>query len=166
MSTIDSVLTVLQTAIDMANATTGGRNVTVTDAVSSLIAGYGSGGESGDGKSSAYIGEITPTERLASFTFDCIGVRNFAIMTFSEPDLTTGCAFLTVLVADKDSGIVRTLGSVNAGTSMMTGNNYTSAPTNYPAVTFNTTNVTLSVPNLTDTCRTLQPNLNYKWVAW
>lgn len=163
MSTINTVLDALQTAVNTANTTTGGSDTNVTDAINSLIAGYGAGGS--DDGINAYSGEITPTERLASFTFACKNVTNFAIATFDDPDLTTGCAFFVSLVANKN-GTVRVVASTNTGASITVGANYSKAPTNYPSITFGSTEITLSLNNFTDTCRTLQPNLNYKWVAW
>ena len=164
MSTINTVLDALQTAVNTANTTTGGNDTNVTDAINSLIAGYGAGG-SDDGGINAYSGEITPTERQASFTFECKNVTNFAIATFDTPDLTTGCAFFVSLVANKN-GTVRVVASTNTGGTISLGANYSEAATNYPTVTFSSTGITLYFDNLTDTCRTLQPNLNYKWIAW
>ena len=44
MATADSVKTKIQALISLANATTGGNALTLTDAVNALIAGYGGGG--------------------------------------------------------------------------------------------------------------------------
>ena len=145
MSTINTVLNALQTAVNTANTTTGGSDTNVTDAINSLIAGYGTGG-SDDGGINAYSGEITPTERQASFTFECKNVTNFAIATFDDPDLTTGCALFVSLVANKN-GTVRAVASTNTGANITVGANYSKAPTNYPSITFGSTEITLSFDN-------------------
>ena len=162
MSTVETVVSSLQSAIDLANGATGAGDTNVTDAIKSLISGYGGGGgETG----SIQSGSITPTERLSSFSFDCPNASFFTITTYDDPDLTTGKALLVSLSAIK-SGMVRSVASVNSGGSINIGANYNKSAANYPTVEFADTGVTLSFSSLTDTCRTLQPNLKYDWAAW
>lgn len=68
MATADSVKSKLQGLIDSANAKTGGNDTTLTGAVSTLIAGYGSGGGSSGGARGIYMAKITPeTDLTANF---------------------------------------------------------------------------------------------------
>lgn len=60
MATADSVKAKMQGLIDSANAKTGGNDTTLTGAVSTLIAGFGSGGGSSVGTSGIYMAKITP----------------------------------------------------------------------------------------------------------
>lgn len=162
MSTVETVVSSLQSAIDLANGTTGASDTNVTDAIKTLISGYGGGGsETG----SIQSGSITPTERLASFSFNCPNANFFTITTYDDPDLKTGKALLVSLSAIK-SGMVRAVASINSGGTINIGSSYSKQQANYPTVSFTATGVTLSFSSLTDTCRTLQPNLKYDWAAW
>lgn len=66
MATADSVKVKIQGLIDSANAKTGGNDTTLTGAVSTLIAGFGSGGGSSGGASGIYMAKITPEEDLTA----------------------------------------------------------------------------------------------------
>lgn len=69
MSTLASIEGALQTAINKANTTTEGQDTNVTDAIDTLIAGYGSGGGGGGvgpkfeliGEWTGYLSEYTGT---------------------------------------------------------------------------------------------------------
>lgn len=68
MATADSVKSKLQGLIDSANEKTGGNDTTLTAAMNTLIAGYGSGGGSSGGASGIYMAKITPeTDLTANF---------------------------------------------------------------------------------------------------
>lgn len=60
MATADSVKAKMQGLIDSANAKTGGNDTTLTAAMNTLIAGFGSGGGSSGGTSGIYMAKITP----------------------------------------------------------------------------------------------------------
>lgn len=66
MATADSVKTKMQGLIDSANAKTGASDATLTAAVNTLIAGFGSGG--GGGASGIYMAKVTPSEYLGNLT--------------------------------------------------------------------------------------------------
>lgn len=68
MATADSVKAKMQGLIDSANAKTGGNDSTLTAAVNTLIAGFGSGGGSSGGARGIYMAKITPeTDLTADF---------------------------------------------------------------------------------------------------
>ena len=60
MATADSVKAKMQGLIDSANAKTGAGDATLTAAVNTLIAGFGSGG-GGGGASGIYMAKVTPS---------------------------------------------------------------------------------------------------------
>lgn len=69
MATADSVKNKLTALLAMANAKTGKTDVNMTDAVTSLIAGFGqAGGGSDGGTSGIYMAKITPASEKKSFT--------------------------------------------------------------------------------------------------
>ena len=69
MATADGVKSKLQGLIDSANATTGAKDITLTAAMNTLIAGYGSGGGSSGGARGIYMAKITPeTDLTVNFT--------------------------------------------------------------------------------------------------
>ena len=69
MATADSVKAKMQGLIDSANAATGAEDTTLTAAVNTLIAGFGSGGgESSGGASGIYMAKITPESDADAIT--------------------------------------------------------------------------------------------------
>ncbi len=66
MATADSVKAKMQGLIDSANAKTGASDATLTAAVNTLIAGFGSGG--GSGASGIYMAKVTPAESVGGLT--------------------------------------------------------------------------------------------------
>lgn len=64
MATADSVKAKMQGLIDSANAKTGAGDTTLTAAVNTLIAGFGSGTGGSSGVSGVYMAKITPEEDL------------------------------------------------------------------------------------------------------
>lgn len=83
MSTLASIEGALQTAINKANTTTEGQDTNVTDAIDTLIAGYGSGGGGGGvgpkfeliGEWTGYLEEYTDTTK-AETTDTQINIKN------------------------------------------------------------------------------------------
>lgn len=71
MATADSVKTKLQGLIDKSNRVTGSADATLTDAVGSLIAGFGQGG----GDVPAYTGEYEVTPKAVDQTLPTAGMR-------------------------------------------------------------------------------------------
>lgn len=65
--TPETVTAQMQADISAANAVTGRTDTTVHDAVTALIAGFGSGGGSSVGTSGIYMAKITPEEDLDAF---------------------------------------------------------------------------------------------------
>lgn len=64
MATADGVKSKLQGLIDSANTKTGAKDITLTAAMNTLIAGYGSGGGSSGGARGIYMAKITPETDL------------------------------------------------------------------------------------------------------
>ena len=60
MATADSVKAKMQGLIDSANAKTGASDATLTAAVNTLIAGFGSGGGGGGSSSGIYMAQVSP----------------------------------------------------------------------------------------------------------
>ena len=114
----------------------------------------------------AYSGTLKITERTYDdVIFECPGVTHFAIMLSSEPDLTTGKAFLCSFMSDTVRRIMEFSGQ--AGTSVIMGENkstLTSSST-YPSIEYTATGVRFFILSPNDYSRWFQPG-TYDWIAW
>ncbi len=94
--TAESVINKLQELIDTANATTGEEDSTLTDAIESLIAGYGRGSS---GVNVAQGDFTTGTSSLRTVSLNCGFVPSkILIAAVRDSDTTTGSETLTSTV--------------------------------------------------------------------
>ena len=98
MSTVDSVLSQLQSDIQLANNTTGRSDVTIHDAISSLILGYGNGG----GAVKKYQGEYFPSNN-AGIAHNCNKNKYlFIVKAESMPEVTDGVWYAKSIIGFYD----------------------------------------------------------------
>ena len=165
MATADSVKTKLQGLLQSANAATGNNDSTLSEAVASLVAGFGSGAK-------LYTGIHKMEERaVENVVFDTPGgVSYFAFFMIEMPSTGTGYALFTSLLACKSTKRVICSASNSSGSAVTASQHYiTGTPTvsTYPGVSFGDNQVTLLAPKTTDTTsRWLQLNKQYVWIGW
>lgn len=114
----------------------------------------------------AYSGTLKITERTYDdVIFECPGVTHFAIMLSSEPDLTTGKAFLCSLMSDTVRRIMQY--SNQTGTSAGMGSNISTLTSSllYPSIEYTATGVRFFILSPNDYSRWFQPG-TYDWIAW
>lgn len=122
----------------------------------------------GGGGGTFYSGNITPTERLASWSFFAPGCNHFAIMPAENDPITgTGYAFIwCVLAIVKPDSSVR-FGGVASNTAGSSMTNFYSVSIGGD-VSYDENNFTVSWtldPSAT-TARLFQPGIKYAWAAW
>ena len=174
MATAESVKNKIQGLIDSANATTGNSDADMTTAVASLIAGFGSSGDSSG--TAFYTGTHVWEERWTGGSGNTTlelpaTVEHFVLYLAEAMDTTTGYAFLASLVADKTIGYTASLGTNNAGTAANAGTYYAVGEPGsyYPGVTFGEKCITFTFPNSSYSekyWRVPQAGTTYAWVAW
>lgn len=142
-----------------ANTTTGVSDTTLSDAVATLIAGYGGGGSGGSG--GVYTGTFTPTERVSSVTID-VGtsetIDGLIIVPTSERPLKEGGKTVVAYLGITE-GYYKYLciTSNNAGSSFLT-------PTSSLSSTCFTQ--TGSVLTVTPTNAGMFETVSYTWYAF
>lgn len=166
MATADSVKQKMRGLLTAANDATGKADHDLTEAVASLIAGFGSGG------TMLHTG-IYQTEEWAvkDLAFEVPGGASyFAMFMLDMPSTGTGYALMTAIAACKSTGRVICAGSnasgsaVSASQAYITGNPPVS---NYPGISFGADQVTLLAPSAPSVnSRWPQVNKRYAWIAW
>jgi len=165
MATADSVKAKLQNLLQSANTATGNTDGNLTDAMASLIAGFGSG-------AAMYTGIYTAAERVVEdVTFDTPGgVSNFALFMMEIPVPGTGNALMTAIMGCKSTKRVICAASNATGSTITASQHYlTGRPTvsNYPGISFEENKVILLAPSSPGTnSRWLQVNKPYIWIGW
>ena len=165
MATADSVKTKLQNLLQSANTATGNADGNLTDAVASLIEGFGSG-------AAMYTGIYTMKEWVVEdLPFDTPGgVSNFALFMMEIPVTGSGYALMTAIMGCKSTKRVICTASNSTGSTVTASQHYlTGKPTisNYPGISFEENRVTLLAPSSPSTSsRWLQVDKPYIWIGW
>ena len=165
MATADSVKIKLQGLLQSANEATGNSDSTLSDAVASLIVGFGSG-------ATLYTGIHKMEEWVAEdVVFDTPGdVSYFAMFMIDAPTTGSGQALFTSIVACKSTKRVIVSASNSSGSAVTASQHYiTGTPTvsAYPGISFGETQVTLLAPkNPSTSSRWLQVDKQYVWIGW
>jgi hypothetical protein len=124
MSTPDSVLSQLQSDMQRANNITGKSDVTIHDAISSLILGYGNGSANTAGKK--FQGEVTFTSNKSAIEHNCNKTKYlFIIKAESVPEVTNGVWFAKTIIGIYDEAGIdfnnSTYNTVSAGNRFKDG---------------------------------------------
>lgn len=165
MATADTVKQKVRGLLTAANGATGKDDRNLTDAVASLIDGFGSGSALHTG---IYTAEVWAVEDLV---FDTPGGASyFAMFMLDMPSTGTGYALMTAIAACKSTGRVICAGSNASGSAISASQAYiTGNPpvSHYPGISFGADQVTLLTPSAPSVnSRWPQVNKRYVWIAW
>ena len=131
-----------------ANTVTGESDTTLSDAVESLVDGYGGGGISG---------EFTPTERVGTYTFYAPNCTYLACIAKTAPSTSTGLAFVYAFVCRV--GQYYAAQSTNGGTGIAGANGGCT-------ITYSNDTFTLNWGTVGNITKVPQVGITYTWCAW
>lgn len=186
-----SIESKIQSLIDAANDTTGESDTTLTDAVQTLVDGYGQGAggdynitavvtgdtqilnivdaQGGGGGTNLWSGKYTPIAHEAfDVSFACPGATNFLLVPDASFDLTTGYGFASVVGASNvNDNHIFAITSNNAGTIAASGSNVGVGGSFAAQITFVATGVRMrTTAAVTATSKIPQAGMTYTWFAW
>lgn len=139
-----------------ANETTGASDTNLSDAVGTLVDGYGQGG------GGVKTGTITPSERTTSITID-VGtndvIKHLVMFPTSETPLKSNGKTVIGVIANSESAFFKYIGI----TSNNTGSSFLTPANNTKDTYFTQTGANITVSPIG---AGMFETITYTWVAW